>query len=76
MTKTNAMFIYWKVNFGFFCVYLSLKKLVNRKHFLINRKYFLVNEHTFRSIKNTFQSKKNLVWFSGKCFPFWLCLFS
>ena len=22
------------------------------------------------SMKNTFQSKKNLVWFSGKCFPF------
>jgi hypothetical protein len=51
MTKTNVMFIYWKVIFGFFCFYLSLKKLVNKKHFLINRKYFLVNENTFRSKK-------------------------
>ena len=33
-------------------------------------------ENTFRSTENTFQSKKNLVWFPGKCFPFWLCLFS
>jgi len=32
-------------------------------------------EHTFRSTENIFQSKKNLVWFPGKCFPFWLCLF-
>jgi len=27
-------------------------------------------------MKNTFRSKKNLAWFLGKCFPFWLCLFS
>ena len=33
-------------------------------------------ENTFRSTENTFQLKKNLVWFSGKCFLFWLCLFS
>ena len=51
------------------CVCLPLKKLVNGKH-------FPVNENTFRSTENTFQSKKNLVWFPGKCFPFWLCLFS
>ena len=48
---------------------------VNGKHFPVNRKYFPVNGNTFRSTKNTFQSKKNLVWFPGKCFPFWLCLF-
>jgi len=51
------------------CVCLPLGNLVNGKH-------FPVNENTFRSTENTFQSKKNLVWFPGKCFPFWLCLFS
>ena len=51
------------------CVCLPLEKLVNGKH-------FPVNGNTFRSTKNTFQSKKNLVWFPGKCFPFWLCLFA
>jgi hypothetical protein len=52
-----------------FCVCLPLENLVNEKH-------FPVNGNTFRSTENTFQSKKNLVWFPGKCFPFWLCLFS
>ena len=51
------------------CVCLPLQKLVNGKH-------FPVNGNTFRSMENTFQSKKNLIWFPGKCFPFWLCLFS
>jgi hypothetical protein len=58
------------------CVCLPLGKLVNGKHFPVNEKHFPVNRNTFRSTENTFQSKKNLVWFSGKCFPFWLCLFS
>jgi len=56
------------------CVYLPLGKLVNEKHFPVNEKHFPVNENTFWSTKT--QSKKNLVWFPGKCFPFWLCLFS
>jgi hypothetical protein len=46
------------------CVYLPLGKLVNGKHFPVNEKHFLVKE------------KFGLVWFPGKCFPFWLCLFS
>jgi len=58
------------------CVYLPLGKLVNGKHFPVNGKHFPVNGNTFRSTKNIFQSKKNLVWFPGKYFPFWLCLFS
>jgi len=37
------------------CVCLSLRKLVNGKHFPVNG--------------NIFQSKENLTWFSGKCFP-------
>jgi hypothetical protein len=57
-------------------VCLPLGKLVNGKHFPVNGKHFPVNENTFRSTENAFQSKKNLVWFSGKCFSFWLCLFS
>jgi len=40
-----------------------------RKHFPVNEKHFPVNGNTFRS-------KKKLVWFPGKCFLFWLCLFS
>jgi hypothetical protein len=60
----------------FSCVYLSLEKLMNGKHFPINGKHFPVNGNIFRSTENTFQSKKNLVWFPGKCFFFWLCLFS
>jgi hypothetical protein len=59
-----------------FCIYLPLGKLVNGKHFPVNEKYFPVNGNTFRSTENTFQLKKNLVWFSGKCFLFWLCMFS
>ena len=63
----KAMFVFRKVVSGkslskFSCVCLPLEKLVNG--------------NTFRSTKNTFQSKKNLVWFPGKCFSFWLCLFS
>ena len=58
------------------CVCLPLGKLVNGKHFPVNGKHFPVNENIFWSTENTFQSKKNLVWFSGKCFPFWMCLFS
>ena len=50
------------------CVCLPLGKLVNGKHFPVNR-------NTFRSTENTFRSNKNLVWFPGKCFSFWLCLF-
>jgi len=69
-----AMFVFWnslfsKSLFKLSCVCLLLEKLINEKH-------FPVNGNTFRSTKNTFQSKKNLVWFPGKCFPFWLCLFS
>jgi len=60
--------LFEKSLFKLSCICLPLKRLVNGKH-------FPVNENTFRSTKNTFQSKKNLVWFSGKCFPFWLCLF-
>jgi len=80
------MFIFWnslsgKLFFKLSCIYLLLGKLINRKHFPVNGKHFSVNGNTFRLTKNTFQStetqlKKNLVWFSGKCFPFWLCLFS
>jgi uncharacterized protein YlzI (FlbEa/FlbD family) len=51
------------------CVCLLLEKLINGKHFPVNEKHFSVNE-------NIFQSKKILVWFPGKYFPFWLCLFS
>jgi len=62
-----VLFIFWKVIlkklfFKFFCIYLLLKILMNRKYFLVNR--------------NNFQSKKNLVWFPEKYFFFWLCLFS
>jgi len=75
------MFVFWNSLFRkslskLFCVCLPLEKLVNRKHFPVNGKHFPVNRNTFRSTKNIFQSKKNLVWFPGKCFPFWLCLFS
>ena len=64
---TQAMFVSRKVFSGkplskLSCVCLPLGKLVNGKHFPVNG--------------NTFRSKKNLVWFPGKCFPFWLCLFS
>ena len=47
---------FWEIIFKFFCVCLSLEKLVNEKH--------------FRSTKKPFLSKKNLAWFSGKYFPF------
>jgi len=75
------MFVFWnslsgKSLFKLSCVCLPLEKLVNKKHFPVNGKHFPVNRNTFRSMKNTFQSNKNLVWFSGKCFFFWLCLFS
>jgi len=70
------MFVSWNSLSKFSCVCLPLKKLVNRKHFPVNGKHFPVNRNTFRSTKNIFQSKKNLVWFPGKCFPFWLCLFA
>jgi hypothetical protein len=53
--------VFRKLLFKFFFVYLSLKKLVNGKH-------FPVNGNTFRSTENTFQSKENLAWFSGKYF--------
>jgi len=68
--------VFRKLFLKFSGVCLLLEKLVNGKHFPINKKHFPVNRNTFRSTKNTFQSKKNLVWFPGKCFPFWLCLFS
>ena len=71
---SKAMFVSRKIVFKkpfskLSCVCLPLQKLVNGKH-------FPVNGNTFRSMENTFQSKKNLIWFPGKCFPFWLCLFS
>jgi hypothetical protein len=77
VTPTLIIYIYvisQKVNrektfFKISCIYLLLKKLVNKKYFLVNEKHFLVNRNTFRSTKNTFQLKKNLIWFSGKCFP-------
>jgi hypothetical protein len=80
-TLISAIFVFWnllfrKLFFKFFYVCLPLEKLVNRKYFPVNEKHFPVNGKTFRSTENTFQSKKNLVWFLGKCFPFWLCLFS
>ena len=39
---------------------MSLKKLINGKHFPVNEKHFPVN----------FSKKRNLTWFSGKCFLF------
>ena len=46
---------------------------------------FRSTENTFQSTETLFGQQKtlssqrkhfsNLVWFSGKCFPFWLCLF-
>jgi hypothetical protein len=56
-----VVFVSWKVIsrklfFKLSCVYLLLKKLVDRKHFLVN--------------KNTLQLKKNLAWFPEKYFPF------
>ena len=44
----KAMFVYRKIIFRklffkFFCVCLSLEKLVNGKHFLVNGKHFPVN---------------------------------
>jgi hypothetical protein len=78
--EKNVMFVFWNSLCGkplskLSCVCLLLGKLVNEKHFPVNGKYFPVNENTFWSTGNTFQSKK-LVWFPGKCFSFWLCLFS
>jgi len=63
----KAMFVFRKVIFGklffkFFCVYLSLGKLVNGKHFLVNEKHFPIKE------------KFSLV--SRKMFFLCLCLFS
>jgi hypothetical protein len=52
---------------------------VNRRKPLSGQRKPLSGQQTetpFRSTENTFQSKKNLVWFPGKYFPFWLCLFS
>jgi len=54
------MFVYRKVVFEKSLSKLSCVYLPLGK--LVNRKHFPV--------------KKNLVWFSGKCFPFWPCLFS
>jgi hypothetical protein len=61
------MFVSRKVVSGkplskFSCVCLPLEKLINGKYFPVNGKHFPVKE------------KFGLV--SGKCFPFWLCLFS
>jgi len=80
-TTNKAMFVSWNSLSGkplskISCVCLPLEKLVNGKYFPVNGKHFPVNGNTFRSTENTFQSTKNLVWFPGKCFPFWLCLFS
>jgi hypothetical protein len=33
-----------KKNSNFFCIYLSLKNLINEKHFPVNRKHFPVKE--------------------------------
>ena len=59
---------------------------VNGKHFTVNENTFRSTENIFQSTETLFGQRKtfssqrkyfsNLVWFSGKCFPFWLCLFS
>jgi len=46
------MFVFWKVVFGklffkFFCICLSLKKLVNGKHFPVKEKFGLVFRKLF-----------------------------
>ena len=45
-------FVFWKVVYGkplskLSCVYLSLEKLVNGKHFLVKEKFSLVSRKVF-----------------------------
>jgi len=49
--------------------------LGNEKHFLINGNNFWSTEKLFGQRKTLSSQKKNSVWFSGKCFSFWLFVF-
>jgi len=59
-----------KLFFKFFCVYLSLKKLVNRKHFPIKEKFGLVSRKVFfflfwtENISGSFEKFKNIILFA------------
>ena len=53
---------FWKIIFQTFLCLFTIRKVSQQKHFPVNG--------------NTFRSTENLVWFPGKCFLFWLCLFS
>jgi len=69
------MFVFWnllfeKLFFKFFCVCLSLEKLVNGKYFPVNGKHFPVNEKHF-PVKEKFGlvSRKVFFLFGCVCFP-------
>ena len=69
------MFVFWKLVSGkslskLSCVYLSLKKLVNEKHFLVNGKHFPVKEKfglVSRKVFSFYFGRKTL---SGSCEKF------
>jgi hypothetical protein len=69
------VFVFWKVVFEkplskIFCVYLSLEKLVNGKHFSVNGKHFSVKEKfglVSRKVFSFYFGRKTL---SGSCEKF------
>jgi hypothetical protein len=84
----KAMFVSWNSLSGkplskLSCVCLSLRKLVNGKHFPVNGEYFPVNgehfpvnEKHFSVNEKHFPVKEKFGLVSRKVFSLWLCLFS
>ena len=58
------------------CVCLSLRKLVNGKHFPVNGEHFPVNGEHFPVNEKHFPVKEKFGLVSRKVFSLWLCLFS
>ena len=64
----KSLFVFLKVIFkklflNFFCIYLLLENLINRKHFLVNGKHFLVKEKfdlVFRKVFSFYFGRKTL----------------
>ena len=74
------MFVFWKVIFKklffkFLCVYLSLEKLVNKKHFPVKEKFDLVSRKVFsfyferKTLSGNCEKFKNVIFFAD-CIKF------
>jgi len=59
-----------KLFFKFFCIYLSLKKMINKKHFPVKEKHFPVNEKHF-SVEKKFDLVFRKVFSLLAVFVFW-----